>query len=136
MTRTTLLESRDTAPKVVVRTVKGLFSPDARWRDKTVVFRRTITMGREGGPEDIVIDDPLMSRRHAELKIVSDDGAVGLLDLESRNGTEVVGVRVIEALLRPGSTLKLGQVAVRFDELAAGQPPLNAAASAPIRRRS
>ncbi|MBI3072136.1 MAG: sigma-54-dependent Fis family transcriptional regulator [Deltaproteobacteria bacterium] len=117
MTRTTLLESRDAAPKVIVRTVKGLFSPDARWRDKTVVFRRTVTMGREGGPEDIVIDDPLMSRRHAELKVVSDDGAVGIRDLESRNGTYLDGERIATdfVVLESGDVIRVGGTLLLFE---------------------
>jgi DNA-binding NtrC family response regulator len=61
----------------------------------------------------IVIDDPTMSRFHAELTIV--DGVTVVRDLGSRNGTCVDQVAVREAPLRPGSLISLGRTTLRFD---------------------
>jgi len=62
---------------------------------------------------DLVIDDPTVSRFHCEIHI-GDDGA-RLRDTGSLNGSIVDGVRVIEAFLRGGSTVRLGRSALRFD---------------------
>ncbi len=62
---------------------------------------------------NLVLDDPTVSRFHCELRI---DGAdVVAADLGSRNGTLVDGVTVREALLRDGSTLRLGNSSIRFN---------------------
>jgi DNA-binding NtrC family response regulator len=62
---------------------------------------------------DLVVEDPTVSRFHCEVRI-ADDGA-HVRDLDSRNGTVVDGVRVTDAFLRAGSLLKLGRVGLRFD---------------------
>ena len=49
-----------------------------------------VTIGRENA--DIVIDDPLVSRRHATLRPAGD--GLEIEDLKSRNGTWVNGTRV------------------------------------------
>ena len=56
-----------------------------------------ITIGR--APDNmIVIDDPSVSGRHAQLQLTGD--SCRLKDLESTNGTRVNGVPVTETLLR------------------------------------
>jgi DNA-binding NtrC family response regulator len=62
---------------------------------------------------DLVIDDPTVSRFHCELAI----GAAGaeVRDKGSLNGTLIDGVRVRDAFLRAGHVLRLGRVSVRFD---------------------
>ncbi len=62
---------------------------------------------------DLVIDDPTVSRFHCEIQI-GDDGA-RLRDTGSLNGSVVDGVRVLDAYLRGGSTVRLGRSALRFD---------------------
>jgi DNA-binding NtrC family response regulator len=62
---------------------------------------------------DLVIDDPTVSRFHCE--IVIDADRVRVRDQGSRNGTVVDGVVVIEALLRVGSLLRLGKTVIRFE---------------------
>ena len=62
---------------------------------------------------DLVIDDPTVSRFHCEIQI-GEDGA-RLRDTGSLNGSILDGVRVVEAFLRGGSTLRLGRSALRFD---------------------
>ena len=61
---------------------------------------------------DLVIEDDTVSRFHCEVS-ATEDGA-RIRDLESRNGTVVDGVRVIEAWLREGSRITVGRVTLRF----------------------
>lgn len=67
----------------------------------------TTMLGR--APEcPITLEDPLVSRHHAELQ-VGDAGCV-LVDLGSRNGIHVNGVRRSERVaLRPNDRIRLGR---------------------------
>ncbi len=71
---------------------------------------------------DLVLDDPTVSRFHCEIRFEKAGPVVR--DLDSRNGTWVDGVRVREAFLRGGSTLRLGKATLRF-ELTADRVPLD-----------
>jgi DNA-binding NtrC family response regulator len=62
---------------------------------------------------DLVIDDPTVSRFHCE--IVIDDDRVVVRDQHSRNGTVLDGVIVIEAVPRMGSLLRLGNTVICFE---------------------
>jgi two-component system response regulator GlrR len=55
---------------------------------------------------DLVLDDPTVSRFHCEI-VMTPAGPL-VRDLHSRNGTFVDGVRVIEAFVRDRSVLRLG----------------------------
>ena len=66
---------------------------------------------------DLVIEDPTVSRFHCELRVEA-EGPV-IVDLRSRNGTFVDGVKVREALLRSGSQIGLGAATVRFEVVGA-----------------
>ncbi len=60
---------------------------------------------------DLRINDPGVSRRHAELRVSRVPGGepeISVVDLGSTNGTLVDGRRVDSAPLRDGSTLRLG----------------------------
>jgi ABC-type multidrug transport system ATPase subunit/pSer/pThr/pTyr-binding forkhead associated (FHA) protein len=79
----------------------------------------TITIGRSAGC-DIVLDDLLVSRRHAEVRQVERAGEVGgatyqLVDLGSTNGTYHNGRRVDRAVLQPGDLISVGHFELRFD---------------------
>jgi pSer/pThr/pTyr-binding forkhead associated (FHA) protein len=62
---------------------------------------------------DMVLDDPLISRRHAEVRRTSTGWQ--LIDLSSSNGTFVNGLPVTSTLLVPGDVVGLGQHNFRFD---------------------
>jgi len=62
---------------------------------------------------DIQLNDPIMSRYHAEL-FVDHDGGVLLRDLDSTNGTHVDGYRVREIYLKPGTIFRMGSTKIRF----------------------
>jgi pSer/pThr/pTyr-binding forkhead associated (FHA) protein len=65
---------------------------------------------------EVRLDDATVSRRHA-LLVARDDG-VDLLDDRSSNGTHVNGARVAEARLRHGDAIDLGDVRLRFLDVA------------------
>ena len=59
---------------------------------------------------DLVLTDDTVSRHHCELLRASD--GVRVRDLESTNGTKVHGARVTEAVVQPGTVLKVGEVEI------------------------
>ncbi|RPA12505.1 ATP-binding cassette domain-containing protein [Gordonia sp. OPL2] len=71
----------------------------------TAVVDGILTIGRT--PEnDVVVDDPLVSRHHARV-IAHGDGLI-LEDLGSSNGTYVDGDRIAHARLAAGTTITIG----------------------------
>ena len=71
-----------------------------------------ITIGRSPS-SDIVIDDPLVSRHHAELRPLA-GGGWQLVDLGSFNGTYRNGTRVSEARLEELDLVGIGGAQLRF----------------------
>ncbi len=61
---------------------------------------------------DFVIEDATVSRYHCEIRIDADGARA--IDLQSRNGTFIDGVQVVEGFLRGGSILRLGRAVIRF----------------------
>jgi transcriptional regulator with GAF, ATPase, and Fis domain len=59
---------------------------------------------------DLVLTDDTVSRHHCEL-IRSPEG-IHIRDLDSTNGTRVDGTRIREAMVQPGSVLKVGEVEI------------------------
>ncbi len=59
---------------------------------------------------DLVLDDDTVSRHHCEL--VRESGGIRVRDLGSTNGTRVQGARVTEAIVQPGTVLKVGEVEI------------------------
>jgi len=60
----------------------------------------------------IVLRDFGISRNHA--KVVADDNGVRIMDLKSKNGTQVNGVPVVEAPLKDGDRIHLGKFQITF----------------------
>src|SRR5215475_9000775 len=61
---------------------------------------------------DFVVQDLTVSRFHCQLTLV--DGGVRVRDLDSRNGTRIEGISVIEAHLTRPATLELGTTRLRL----------------------
>ena len=76
-----------------------------RAEETFVIARPRVTIGRDPG-NDLVLDSPIVSRRHAELE-VRDDAAVWR-DLGSANGTAVNGRVISEQTLRDGDIIRIG----------------------------
>jgi pSer/pThr/pTyr-binding forkhead associated (FHA) protein len=80
-----------------------------------------ITIGR--APDNaIVIDDPSVSSRHAQLELSGE--TYRLKDLESTNGTRVNGIPVTETALRFDDRIRFGGVEARFEPDTRGSQPL------------
>jgi pSer/pThr/pTyr-binding forkhead associated (FHA) protein len=85
-----------------------------------VVEGRRMSLG-EGGATvgrsrqcDVVVDDPNVSRRHAELR--PRGGSWVLTDLGSTNGSRVNGRAVSgPTVVKPGDELELGTAVMRFE---------------------
>ena len=73
---------------------------------------RVVVVGRSREC-DIAVDDPNVSRRHAEIR--HEDGAYWIADLGSTNGITVNGKRVERARLEPDVEILLGTTEVRFE---------------------
>jgi predicted component of type VI protein secretion system len=73
----------------------------------------TATLGRSK-EADCIIDDPNISRRHAELRR-SSVGDWQIVDLNSTNGVKINGRRVANARLSPGDEITLGTKVFGFD---------------------
>jgi DNA-binding NtrC family response regulator len=88
---------------------------DDRGRSFRATAERT-TIGTHASA-DLALSDASVSRLHCAL--VSDDGRVVVRDLGSKNGTELDGVRVVEAFVRAGSRLRVGTTTIGVDIAAA-----------------
>lgn len=86
--------------------------PDGR---RLVVGAHSLVIGRL--PEcDLVLSDPNVSRRHAEIRPAG-NGRYELVDLGSTNGTRVNGVMAREAQsLHDGDGISVGGTTLRFEQ--------------------
>ena len=83
-----------------------------------------ILIGRS--PEcQVVLKDFGISRIHA--KIIAGDDIVRILDLKSKNGTQVNGVPVVEAALKEGDKILLGKLPMTFSKTLEGKIVLDEA---------
>ena len=73
---------------------------------------RTVVLGRSRDC-DITLDDPNVSRRHAEVR--QEDGAYWIVDLGSTNGVVLNGKRVNRAQLEPEDAVVIGTTELRFE---------------------
>ena len=70
---------------------------------------RMVRIGR-GGDNDLVVDDLIVSRRHAELRALP-DGTYEIVDLGSHNGTFLNGQPVTRAAIDAGDIVGIGHSA-------------------------
>jgi hypothetical protein len=83
-----------------------------RWNgQRRILDKKRSVLGRSRDV-DVQIEDPNISRRHAE--IVQEGSTYWLVDLGSTNGTEVDGRRVQRARLDDGSRFTVGETTVTF----------------------
>ncbi len=103
------------APGFVCRVVGG---PAADQR--IAVGSRPVCIGA-GSDADVIIDDPKMSRRHAEL--VAEEQWLMVRDLGSTNGTFIESVRISDGRAEAGGTVKLGNTVLKVGEPNVPVPP-------------
>ncbi len=78
---------------------------------QTVPLDKTIVIGRSPS-NDIVLKEPKVSRKHAEIQYAA--GKYIILDLESSNGTFVGGKKVSEHTLQPNDEITIGNTKMVF----------------------
>ena len=71
-------------------------------------------IGRERSQADVVLRDPNVSRRHAEMTYDGHDWHIA--DLHSTNGTLVNDIDVDEVILRDGDLITIGLMDLQFRE--------------------
>jgi hypothetical protein len=76
------------------------------------VLTESVTVLGRGSEADVVVDDPGVSRRHAEVRITAQGAR--LADLGSTNGTFVDGERISSTDLFDGAVVTLGRTKVVF----------------------
>jgi pSer/pThr/pTyr-binding forkhead associated (FHA) protein len=115
-TRCAILRYRkiDNMPKLILTT-------ESQGRLSYELTEALITIGR-AADNIIVIDDPSVSSRHAQLQLSGE--LYRLKDLDSTNGTRVNGVPITETVLRFDDRIRLGGVEARFEPDTRGSQPL------------
>ncbi len=83
-----------------------------------------VILGRS--PEcQVILKDFGISRQHA--KVVADEDGVRIIDLKSKNGTQVNGVPVVEAHLKDGDRVLLAKFQLTFNKTLEGKVVLDEA---------
>jgi pSer/pThr/pTyr-binding forkhead associated (FHA) protein len=99
------LESGDSIPENAFLIVEGVKVHPLR--------EAVVNIGRRL-ENHIVIDDPRISRNHAQLRAIK--GRFVLFDLNSTGGTFVNGQRTTQTVLYPGDVISLAGVALIFGQ--------------------
>jgi Protein of unknown function (DUF3662)/FHA domain len=102
-------EARPLAPPPQAPAGRALLVGEGK---RTVLSGSRVLIGRSRDC-DLTLDDPNVSRRHAELR--NEDGHWLVADLGSTNGVKVNGRRVEEQVLQPGDELALGLARLSFE---------------------
>src|ERR1035438_1302089 len=86
-------------------------------------FELNVERNTVGRVEDntFQIADPSVSSHHAEILLRGSD--IVVKDLNSTNGTFLNNEKVSEVVLRPGQTLRFGQVELKIDDGKPVSPP-------------
>jgi DNA-binding NtrC family response regulator len=108
-TRTVFLDGGDERLELKKYRLDVLEGPNEQ--RSTTFERRRVTIGSD--PDNhCVIDDPAVSRVHAQIE-VEDQGYL-LTDRDSKNGTFVNGLRANEVYIDDGTTFRIGKTTLRF----------------------
>jgi predicted component of type VI protein secretion system len=104
----------DNMPKLIVTT-------EAQGKIGYEFTEEVVTIGR--APDNmIVVEDPSVSSRHAQLE--QSGQTYHLKDLESTNGTRVNGLPIKDTVLRFDDRVRFGKVEARFESDVHGSQPL------------
>jgi pSer/pThr/pTyr-binding forkhead associated (FHA) protein len=87
--------------------------------ERTITLSQSVLNVGRRFDSDIILDDPRVSRAHAQLRLRF--GHYVVYDLGSTGGTFVNGQRVGECVLRPGDVISLGGVPIIYGEDSAGE---------------
>jgi hypothetical protein len=105
--RTPRSDAEDAPPPEVDREIASL-----AWDGHSLrIEKRRVLLGRSREC-DIQVEDPNVSRRHAELR--QEGSSFWIVDLDSTNGVEVNGQRVKRAKLSSGDSFTVGSTEITF----------------------
>jgi len=76
----------------------------------------TSVLGRSAETADVVVNDPLVSKRHARIDVFA--RSIRIVDLNSANGIEVDGGLVSRIDLEDGATVRVGDTVLRAEIVA------------------
>ncbi|HEY5948863.1 MAG TPA: sigma 54-interacting transcriptional regulator [Kofleriaceae bacterium] len=119
--RRTLIQTGLAMTTTKARTAARSYSLQVLGQDgaRVALGARPITVGAHGSC-DLILNDPQVSRRHAEIAIVPE--GIRIKDLGSTNGTWWQGSKVGEVVVPAGATVQFGGTPVRIS--AADAPSL------------
>ena len=83
------------------------------WNGGALALTDHVTSIGRSSDCSVVLSDPNVSRRHAEIRHIGE--GYSLIDLGSTNGTEVNGQRVAETALMNGDVISVGQTKLTFE---------------------
>src|SRR5262245_44243194 len=111
--RRTLIQTGLAMASTKSRTAPRTYSLQVLDQSSAVVAlgARPVVVGAHAGC-DLVLADPKVSRRHAELAVTNE--GIRLKDLGSTNGTWYQGTRVTEVVVPAGATIQFGGTPVRI----------------------
>jgi len=79
------------------------------------LLRTVANLGRRGVGNDIILEDPYVSTRHAKIRL--EGGRYVLYDLGALNGTWLNGQRISRIVLMDGDDITVGTTELRFKEV-------------------
>ncbi|MEM9101722.1 MAG: FHA domain-containing protein [Pseudomonadota bacterium] len=87
-------------------TISLIISVNGRNVNRVMLKKQKVTLGRDAD-NDIVLDDPAVSSKHAEILWQDEEGFM-LIDLASTNGTLVNNQKIGEYALQHGDIISMG----------------------------
>lgn len=107
---TTLLETHTESFSFAIPPGAGLI---LNGKDTLKLEKAIVHIGRHSN-NDIVIQDPMVSRDHLQLR--AQRGRYLLFDLSSTGGTLINGQAVHHAILKPGDVIRIGQTVLIYNQ--------------------
>jgi len=92
-------------PKFLVKYLHGV-------QESVIIEESEISIGRASSKNKICIQDPSVSRQHAQIK--KNEKNYCVFDLKSLNGIFLNGKRVLKATLQHGDEIRLGDVIIEI----------------------
>lgn len=108
--QTTLLELQNVSGNIVL---PGGACFIVNGKDNIPLQKAIVRIGRHSN-NDIVIQDPMVSREHLQLR--AQQGYYLLFDLSSTGGTTINGQSVHTATLKPGDVVRIGQTVLIYNQ--------------------
>lgn len=87
-------------------------APEARGEEQALFLTHSVTVIGRAAEADLRLNDPGISRRHAEIRL--ENGVFVLVDLDSTNGVRVNDAPTTRRQLAPGDRIELGSTTLLF----------------------